>query len=40
MAFRRGDDSQEARAGAVLVADGLRCLRTLEAFVLALGKGK
>jgi hypothetical protein len=31
MAFQRGDDSDAAKVGAILLADGLDCLRALRA---------
>lgn len=38
MAFRRGDDSDEAFVGAMLVADGLASLRALRTFVTGVAK--
>jgi hypothetical protein len=38
MAFQRGDDSQEAEVGALLIAGGLRDLRDLGALARGLAK--
>ena len=39
MAFHRGEDSDEAMVGALLLASGLDCLRTLKGFLVGLSKG-
>ena len=39
MAFRRGEDSEAAMVGAMLLADGLDCLRHARALVRGLSKG-
>jgi hypothetical protein len=37
MAFRRGDDTDSAMLGAMLIADGLHCLRTVRALAAGFG---
>jgi hypothetical protein len=38
MAFRDGELGDRARVGAILLADGIECLRELRAFVRAVGR--